>query len=90
MRNVPALDATGLHALYKVYRRCEKSGTVLLLSHVQRQPLSVMNRHGFVKLLGRDRFCVNIDSALKKAEKLKPRGKSAEARGGRTAETSKI
>lgn len=70
MRHVPAMDATGYHALYKVYRRCAASGTALLLSHVQRQPLSVLHGHGFIELLGREHFCLNIDTAIKKAEQL--------------------
>jgi SulP family sulfate permease len=70
MRNVPVMDASGYHALYKVYRRCARAGTALLLSHVQRQPHSVMNSHGFTDLLGRDHFCLNIDTALKKAEQI--------------------
>lgn len=70
MRNVPAMDATGYHALYKIYRRCSRAGTALLLTHVQRQPLSVLQGHGFIDLLGRDHFCLSIDTALKKAERL--------------------
>lgn len=70
MRNVPAMDATGYHALYKIYRRCSRAGTALLLTHVQRQPLSVLQCHGFIDLLGRDHFCLSIDTALKKAERL--------------------
>jgi SulP family sulfate permease len=68
MRNVPAMDATGYHALYKIYKRCSAAGTALLLSDVQRQPHSVMNDQGFTGLLGREHFCRHMDAALKKAE----------------------
>src|SRR6476660_9606344 len=38
MRDVPAIDATGLHALQELARRCRREGTLLLLSDVHAQP----------------------------------------------------
>ncbi len=69
MRKVPAMDATGYHALYKIYRTCAKSDTRLILCQIQKQPLKVLKNYGFVETLGRENFALNIDNAFKKAEK---------------------
>lgn len=67
MRNVPAMDVTGLDALEEAYTTCQKKGIRLLLSHVNEQPMHVMEKAGFVDKLGRENFCENIDVALAKA-----------------------
>ena len=38
MRNVPAMDVTGLNSLEEAYETCQKKGITLLLSHVNEQP----------------------------------------------------
>lgn len=52
MRDVHAMDATGLHALEQVHERLAGHGTVLLLSGVRTQPLSVLRRSGSLERLG--------------------------------------
>ncbi len=39
MRRVPAIDATGMHALDEFHDKCRKQGTQLLLSGVHAQPV---------------------------------------------------
>ena len=68
MRNVPALDATAMRALYDIYRTCKASGLTLILSHTNEQPLSVMKKAGFYDELGEEYFLPNIDAALEYAE----------------------
>ena len=68
MRNVPALDATAMRALYDIYRTCKASGLTLILSHTNEQPLSVMKKAGFYDELGEEHFLPNIDAALEYAE----------------------
>ncbi len=68
MRGVPALDATALRTLIKMYKKCQKNEVTLILSHVQNQPKSVMEKSGFVSQIGHENFCNNIDEALKRAE----------------------
>ncbi|MCI9539496.1 MAG: STAS domain-containing protein [Lachnospiraceae bacterium] len=70
MRSVPAMDASALNSLNSVYHACEKTNTTLIFSHVNPQPMSVMKKAGFDKLVGKENFCANIDEALKRAEKL--------------------
>ena len=70
MRNVPAMDIEGMEALEEAYETCQKQGIKLLLSHVTEQPRHVMEKAGFVKKLGEENFCENIDAALERAAML--------------------
>ena len=70
MRSVPAMDISGLHALEDVLAVCQKRGITLLLSHVNEQPMKVMEKAGFIEKLGRENFCSHIDEALEKAGKM--------------------
>jgi SulP family sulfate permease len=64
MRTVPAMDATGLHALEVVLDKFHRKGTTLLLSGVQPQPMKLLFNSGFVDKIGLDNICANIDEAL--------------------------
>ena len=70
MRTVPAVDATGLHALEVLLDKFQRKGTHLLLSGVQPQPMKVLFKAGFVDKVGVDNFCGNIDVALTRAGQL--------------------
>jgi SulP family sulfate permease len=68
MRAVPSLDSTALNALELLYKKCEKQNVRLILSHVNEQPLQVMQKSGFYDKVGAENFCAHIDEALNKAE----------------------
>ena len=70
MRNVPALDATAMRSLNEIYSICKHSDRILLLSHANEQPLSVMKKAGFIDKVGEEHFLANIDEALAYAEKI--------------------
>ena len=70
MRSVPALDSTAMNALQNLVKYCEAKGITPIFSHVNEQPMHVMEKSGFVELVGKDNFCANISDALKHAEKL--------------------
>ncbi len=70
MRSVPAMDVNALHSLHTVWKSCKKKHITLLLSHVQDQPLRMMQKAGFDKEVGEENFCENIDKALIRAEEL--------------------
>jgi SulP family sulfate permease len=70
MRSVPAMDVTALHALEEITRKCKKKQITLILSHVQEQPLHMMQKAGFLLRIGNENFCDNIDIALKRAAEL--------------------
>ena len=64
MRAVPAVDSTAMNSMVALYERCQKNGVTLILSHVNEQPMHVMEKAGFVDMIGRDHFCPNIEAAL--------------------------
>ncbi|MBQ6946560.1 MAG: sulfate permease [Clostridia bacterium] len=68
MRAVPSVDVTAMNSLEELYKKCEKKGVRLILSHVNAQPLSVMKKSGFYKRVGKENFCAHIDEALIKAK----------------------
>lgn len=70
MRSVPALDSTALNAMTDLYKNCEKRGITLILSHVNQQPMKVMEKAGFAQKVGQENFCENIDTAIRRAEEL--------------------
>jgi sulfate permease, SulP family len=70
MRNVPAIDATGLQALREFYSDAKKHNTHLILSGVHTQPLYAMTQAGVLDLYGEDNILGNIDDALDKAREL--------------------
>jgi SulP family sulfate permease len=67
MRNVPAIDATGMHALTDVVRRTRRDGTLVLLSDVHAQPMVAMGRSGLLDEIGDDCIFGNLDDALNHA-----------------------
>jgi len=70
MRNVPAIDATGVEALMRIVKRCERHNVKVVFSHVNEQPMKVMTKAGFIERVGRENFCDHIDTALIRAEAL--------------------
>lgn len=70
MRNVPAMDISGLEALEETLEICQKRGMTLILSHVNKQPYHVMEKAGFVEKVGQENLCKNIDTSLKRAATL--------------------
>ncbi len=70
MRDVPALDASGMKNLFAILKSCQKSERILLISHANEQPMRVMRHAGFVAAVGEENFLPNIDEALTRAEEL--------------------
>ena len=70
MRGVPALDSTAMNALQNLVKNCESKGITLVFSHVNEQPMHVMEKAGFVELVGKENFQSNISAALKRAEEV--------------------
>jgi len=70
MRKVPAIDATGLHALEEFYHKCRRDGTRLLLSGVHAQPLVVFTRTGFDQVVGLENMFETFEEALAEARRV--------------------
>lgn len=70
MNSVPALDSTALNALTELYDKCTQKKITIILSHVNQQPMNVMEKAGFTQKIGMENICDNIDAAIARAEKL--------------------
>lgn len=64
MRNVPAIDATGEHALENFYNTCKKAGTQLVLSGVNPVPYATLKKMHFIEIIGEENITNHIDKAL--------------------------
>lgn len=69
LRDVPAIDSTGLHILQELARRCKQDGTLLLLSDVHAQPMFALVRSEMLAELGEDNLFGNLDDALDHARR---------------------
>lgn len=70
MRNVPAIDATGLQTLKDFYNDAKKKNMHLILSGVHTQPLYAMTQAGVYDLYGEENIFGNIDDALDRAREI--------------------
>lgn len=68
MRSVNAIDATAMHNLEQLFQMCKKKNVHLILSHVNEQPMKVIQKSGFYEEVGADNFCSHIDDALLRAQ----------------------
>jgi len=68
MRNVPAIDATGLHALEQMAKKSRARGTELILAEVRQQPLRAIVRARKLDALGgREHLAKTLEIALERA-----------------------
>jgi SulP family sulfate permease len=70
MRDVLALDATGLDALEDLMEKLKKKKKDLILCGPHSQPLFALMRAGFLERLGAENVCGDMDSALSRAREL--------------------
>lgn len=70
MRSVPALDSTALNALKDLVQVCKSKGITIVFSHVNDQPMKVMEKAGFIELVGKVNFQPSISAALDRAEEI--------------------
>lgn len=70
MRDVLALDSTGMHALRDVVHRSRKDGTIVLLADVHLQPLVALTGSPVLAEIGEDSLCATLDDALVRARTL--------------------
>jgi SulP family sulfate permease len=70
LRNMTAIDATGVHALEQLSDRLARSGRHLLLCGARRQPAHFLERAEFVEHIGADNILPHVDAALDRARAL--------------------
>ena len=67
MRNVPAIDATGIHALEQMAIKCRHQGTTMILCEIRHQPLRAIVRARKLELFGRRNLAKSLEIALQRA-----------------------
>jgi SulP family sulfate permease len=67
LRNMTAIDATGLHALEQLAERLKRSGRTMLLCGALPQPSAMLHRTDFVAHVGEDNILPHINAALERA-----------------------
>jgi SulP family sulfate permease len=70
LRNMTALDATGLHALETFADRLHKSGRTLLLCGAREQPAELLAGSEFVNHVGLENILPNVEAALERAREI--------------------
>jgi SulP family sulfate permease len=69
LRNVPAMDATALHAFRRMIDLCEHKKIRLIISGINTQPQSVLDKAGLTEKIGKNEFFEYIEDAIKASEK---------------------
>jgi len=70
LRNMTALDATGLYALEKLADRLKKSGRTLLLCGAREQPERLLHQAEFVEHVGANNILPHVAAALERAQQI--------------------
>ena len=70
LRNMTALDATGLLAIEETAKQLHASGRALLVCGARRQPAQLMHQAEFEEIVGKANICANVQEALRRAEQV--------------------
>jgi sulfate permease, SulP family len=70
LRNMTAIDATGIHAIESFSKRLRDSGRTLLLCGAMPQPSRLLSGTRFLDHLGRENVMPNIQAALDRAKEV--------------------
>jgi SulP family sulfate permease len=68
MRDVPAVDSTGIAALESFLIQCRGGKIQLILSEIRKQPRKALEKAGFVAELGAEHIRNTLEEAIKAAE----------------------
>ena len=71
LRNMTALDATGLRALEDIAERTKASGRTAIFCGAREQPRALMQQSGFATHVGADNVTPHVAAALERARKVK-------------------
>lgn len=68
LRNMTAIDATGLFALEEMARQLHATKRTLILCGAREQPARLIRQAEFEEVIGRENICDNVQAALRRAE----------------------
>jgi SulP family sulfate permease len=67
LRNMTAIDGTGLLALEELAQRLKESNRTMLVCGARQQPALMMQDSAFEEIVGRENICQNVSHALRRA-----------------------
>lgn len=67
LRDMTAIDATGLQSLEDLAARCREKGRTLILCGAQPQPAKLIHQADFEEHVGRKNICPNFHAAIERA-----------------------
>jgi len=70
LRNMTALDATGLFAIEEVAKQLQANKRTLILCGAREQPSQLIHQAEFAEVIGEENICENVQEALRRAEEV--------------------
>ena len=70
LRNMTALDATGLFAIEEIAKQLHASKRTLILCGAREQPSQLIHQAEFAEVIGEENICENVQEALRRAEEV--------------------
>jgi SulP family sulfate permease len=70
LRNMTAIDATGVHALEQFAERLREAGKTLVFCGARDQPRKLLSRTEFLKRVGPENFLPHVQAALTRAREI--------------------
>jgi SulP family sulfate permease len=70
LRNMTAIDGTGLHAIEDLAEKLAESGRTLILCGMRGQPARLMHRAEFEQIVGTENMCPSVASAISRANEV--------------------
>ena len=70
LRNMTALDATGMFAIEEVAKQLHASKRTLILCGAREQPAQLIHQAEFAEVIGEENICENVQHALRRAEEV--------------------
>jgi SulP family sulfate permease len=70
LRNMTAIDATGLHELEKLTERLRAKGKTLLMCGARSQPQQLLRQSAFLRYLGEENMLPHVEAALSRAREV--------------------
>src|SRR3954466_1633956 len=68
LRNMTALDATGLFAIEETAKQLHATKRTLILCGAREQPAQLIHQAEFAEVIGEENICENVQDALRRAE----------------------
>jgi sulfate permease, SulP family len=68
LRNMTALDATGLFAIEEVARALQAAGRTMILCGAREQPAKLLHEAEFEEVIGKNNICDNVQEAMQRAQ----------------------